>query len=345
MSDFLKSLVARQLGEAASVRPRLAGRFEPPPDAFAPDARAHPATWGEPDAEPPELFFEVETQAAPARGAAPTQAAQEDSPTPAPRREVVETSSRVVVMREPRDDSQTVFRQERGTTSEPERAHDSTAPPSAAESQTGGRQESDAHARPKSVVPASGEESEPAGRLNPTNDHAPFVTRARTRGDGGAPPPRETQQTAARGNEPAPRTPTYVRPVPALPLARGEAAATPRASDEDSSLARAETTRAHEPPHARDDAAETHDLRRARRGRESSGTIEPQPARRRARQAAADEVRRGPAQAQPTINVTIGRVEVRATPAPAPAPRRAESASPRMSLDDYLRRRNGEVRE
>ncbi|HEX7956406.1 MAG TPA: hypothetical protein VF508_05645, partial [Pyrinomonadaceae bacterium] len=119
MSDFLKSLVARQLGEASSVRPRLAGRFEPPPDAFAPDARAHAAAWDEPDAEPFELFLEVETQqAATARDAAPTHAAQEDSRPPAPRRETVEPSPRVFVS-EPRDGSQTLFKQERGTTREP----------------------------------------------------------------------------------------------------------------------------------------------------------------------------------------------------------------------------------
>jgi hypothetical protein len=43
----------------------------------------------------------------------------------------------------------------------------------------------------------------------------------------------------------------------------------------------------------------------------------------------------------PTINVTIGRIEVRATPPPrAPAPPRRASA-PIMSLDEYLRQRAG----
>lgn len=40
----------------------------------------------------------------------------------------------------------------------------------------------------------------------------------------------------------------------------------------------------------------------------------------------------------PTINVTIGRVEVRAT-LPTPAPRRQSPAAPSMGLDEYLRRR------
>lgn len=45
----------------------------------------------------------------------------------------------------------------------------------------------------------------------------------------------------------------------------------------------------------------------------------------------------------PTIRVTIGRIEVRAvhTPAPAPNPKRAQRTAPRMTLDAYLRKRNG----
>lgn len=44
--------------------------------------------------------------------------------------------------------------------------------------------------------------------------------------------------------------------------------------------------------------------------------------------------------APPVIHVTIGRVEVRATPTPA-APRRAAHSTPTLSLEDYLRSRNG----
>ncbi len=41
----------------------------------------------------------------------------------------------------------------------------------------------------------------------------------------------------------------------------------------------------------------------------------------------------------PTIQVTIGRIEVRATPPAAPVPK-PRPASPTLSLDDYLRQRN-----
>jgi hypothetical protein len=42
----------------------------------------------------------------------------------------------------------------------------------------------------------------------------------------------------------------------------------------------------------------------------------------------------------PTIQVTIGRLEVRATPPPTP-PSKQRSTPPAMSLDDYMRQRNG----
>jgi hypothetical protein len=45
--------------------------------------------------------------------------------------------------------------------------------------------------------------------------------------------------------------------------------------------------------------------------------------------------------AEPTIHVTIGRVEVRATPQPAPAAKPTSAAAPTMSLDEYLRARDG----
>jgi hypothetical protein len=48
------------------------------------------------------------------------------------------------------------------------------------------------------------------------------------------------------------------------------------------------------------------------------------------------------AKPEPTIHVTIGRVEVRAEAVPAPPkPRAKEKASPVMSLDEYLSQRKG----
>jgi hypothetical protein len=45
------------------------------------------------------------------------------------------------------------------------------------------------------------------------------------------------------------------------------------------------------------------------------------------------------AEMTPTIQVTIGRIEIRATTASTPAQPR--QTGPRLSLDEYLRRRNG----
>jgi hypothetical protein len=50
-----------------------------------------------------------------------------------------------------------------------------------------------------------------------------------------------------------------------------------------------------------------------------------------------------PPEPAPIIQVTIGRIEVRATP-PPPAREKRQSPSPAMSLDDYLRQRNGDQR-
>lgn len=77
-------------------------------------------------------------------------------------------------------------------------------------------------------------------------------------------------------------------------------------------------------------------------GRALRVEVRPAPAaeRRSAPPAAAPrQVAEAPPAAPPTIQVTIGRIEVRAAPAP-PAARPATPAGPALSLDDYLRQRN-----
>jgi hypothetical protein len=46
----------------------------------------------------------------------------------------------------------------------------------------------------------------------------------------------------------------------------------------------------------------------------------------------------------PTINVTIGRVEVRAIHSPAPVRKQSKPAAPKLSLEDYLKKREGGAR-
>ena len=52
------------------------------------------------------------------------------------------------------------------------------------------------------------------------------------------------------------------------------------------------------------------------------------------------EARPEPPASQPVINVTIGRIEVRATPAPRAPARERQAARPAVDLEEYLRQRS-----
>lgn len=65
------------------------------------------------------------------------------------------------------------------------------------------------------------------------------------------------------------------------------------------------------------------------------------PAQRFAHLGSANARRKQTPQPEPTIHVTIGRVEVRAAPPAAPPPKARRSEPPVMSLDEYLRKRAG----
>lgn len=379
MSDFLKSLVARQLGEAATVRPRLSGRFEPPPDAFAPEAPRRAAEFEEPDADALGLFLEVETRPAPARDAATPPVSNEDSRVSAPRRETDEMPARVVFVKEPRDEPQFALRTERGPALTSERTNDAPlqgregkrddapSPTDVANSltPTRTREEGDAPVRPRSIVPSFDEETarasderaarppaessvdedKPVRPVSPTQTPSNFATRARTRGERRTPSQPEPRELSNHEVNDARQPSSDVRPSQASTPAQVKARVARRASDESSTLTPTETARSRETAHSRGDDAESDAGRHARAGRQEPAALEPRPTRRVARQTAARDASRARAEAAPIINVTIGRVEVRATQGPSPVPRRTESAAPRMSLDDYLRRRSGEVRE
>ena len=367
MSDFLKSLVARQLGETASVRPRLAGRYEPPPDAFAPEARPRASEFEEPDADSLELFPEVETRPAPARDDATPSAFNEDARVRP--READEASTRVVFVREERGESQPASSSEQRSARTSERTHEAASSPDAANSrlQSRAREEGDAPVRPKSVVPSLGEESarasvesmrdarpraesgvderEPERPSPPTRGPSSSTTRARTRDERRAPTQLEPREPSRREAEAARSSSSNVRPAQSPTSTQREVRDVRRASDADSSLVRTESARTRESTRSRDEASESDARRRAQPFGQESGALEPPPVRRAARLRTARDASRMQSESAPTINVTIGRVEVRATHAPQAPPRRTENAAPRMSLDEYLRRRNGEVRE
>jgi hypothetical protein len=108
---------------------------------------------------------------------------------------------------------------------------------------------------------------------------------------------------------------------------------------------------AHTPPDAHDDAAHARQKQREQRAAEAAHVpqnkeqapssaqqiVRVVPAPVMPRRAAAEAVPRAPA---PTVQVTIGRIEVRATNAPAPA-RHTNVPAPRLSLEEYLRQRSG----
>jgi hypothetical protein len=417
MSDFLRSLVARQLGGAETVRPRLAGRFEPPPDAFAPEAFPRAEGWGGPDAETLELSVEVETRPARPRDDATTRVVHEATRESAPRPEPSDAPAPFVEA--PREESRPPLSRERRPAQVSEPAPDATpaarlderreeqatpAPPARAETRAAARagEEGVAPVRPKSIVPAPAEEAarradevarradeaarearaqtvpgvEEAAPFKPavqarvrepeedegpreqavrtadeSRPFAPLVIRARARGERretSAPEQREpSRQMSDDAERPAARA-TTAQTSPPAPLEDARATRAPEAS---ATLKRIEPAHMHEPAHTHEPAraaegeAESPAPRSTRRvGQEQAAFAQPA-SRRGARQAAAREAARPRAEAAPTINVTIGRVEVRATQAPTPAPRRAEASAPRLSLDDYLRRRSGEVRE
>lgn len=324
MSDFLSNLVARQLGTDAPVRPRLAARFEPPPDAFAHDAALHAASFDDSDADPRELVFEMEARPTLTRD----DSAAHDDPEPAraqtTRRETGDTLTPLVIFREPHAREHSSV------------AHDTPTPARVAEprTQTRAREENEpVEHRPVSLHPSSS-----------SNDE---VTRPERRTPP-APEPRETPRPFV-GDDATPRHAPDAEPTPTRAPVRRDADNTQRASDTHSTPKRVEPARTRETSRAREDEKdETRAERRERRERKDVPALVPrQPRPRRdARRDAAARDEAGPrAEVTPTINVTIGRVEVRATQAAPASPRRANAAAPRMGLDEYLRRRNGEVRE
>jgi len=81
-------------------------------------------------------------------------------------------------------------------------------------------------------------------------------------------------------------------------------------------------------------------LRPALRSARQEASGEPWPAAARTSARAGAGALSDPAPVQQTIHVTIGRIEVRATPPPS-APARKQNAAPVMSLDEYLKTRSG----
>jgi hypothetical protein len=124
--------------------------------------------------------------------------------------------------------------------------------------------------------------------------------------------------------------------VELLPTARAEKPDDVRAIEKETSVTHVEriieTSRVHSPP------------------REVTAVPRPPPPPRIVEPAVRlvpESDRRGPAAAAPpaapTIQVTIGRIDIRAAPPPPPPQRVAGGRNPGMGLEEYLRRRDAEA--
>jgi hypothetical protein len=177
-------------------------------------------------------------------------------------------------------------------------------------------------------------------------DEAPPATRRRRRitsaQDGGAPAadagkPDQTHEP----REPAPPPPAIARSI--APSPRVTATLTPSPRPPASTAARGG---AGEPPAAapapapapRGDRRRPQRLITQRRVAVARATDD-------ARAAARTRLMRTGPQAPPTVHVTIGRLEVRASSPPAaPRPRAVAPQAPKLGLDEYLRARSGGAR-
>lgn len=415
MSDYLSNLVARQLGLAEAVHPRLAGRFEPPVGVRVPGAADAAATEGEPESY--ETAVEVERQPRAARGGAERESSPREEVRFAveePTRFASEEPARFASpARRSSPSAEPVIDSPR---TEPSHTHPAThhAPPESMPPQTQPRVTT-----PANVSPVANDER-PAVRAEAESSQPPVVKAVERRSpsadedESGTTPRRRLVAPEPAAAEPSPKRDSATRdarqgtleksrPSSADPLTpnvkssaasrpHDEAAATrphddrrvhappqraaPRAGEAEppvylgaanavpqrAALQADEAEpprRAATPPHEKSAASErapsyveslvaAEALGRAAEpapargdGRASVLTVEPLVSRHVPPRRDEYGAPRPTAEAAPTINVTIGRVEVRATQAPPAATRRRGDAPQRVSLDEYLRQRAG----
>jgi hypothetical protein len=318
---YLDRLAARARGAVAGVRPRVPGRFEPPRAADVPDLEvveetaagsAWPTPQPAPDGPPRSGRSQVVAGAGVAAAPRPSRAERAD-PWDGPR-----TGTLGPAAGQATESARPVDR-----IADPARAVERTAPPAG---QPAPRREAarraaapppalEAPADPLAVTPVpSWVEDRPAA--TPPAHGAP-PERVDGNAPPAAPPPRAVARRAAMPAEPAPpasaprdAAAAWAGPVPQAPVEAPAPTAAPRverAPDRPPEVALREVTVRPE-------------------------VTGPAPAPVAAETAA--EV--------PVIEVTIGRVEVRAAPGRDHPRRRASGRErPPMPLDEYLRRRSG----
>ncbi len=349
MSDFLGNLIAKSIDSGEVVQPRPASLFEPSPLTNVSDAAEPLALEGVDDGSasgdiPGPTWPRVGQPALPPRGIARSRAAEPDPPDPgAPRTSVVQPVSQPADPPLPR----------RSATAQQEEMRPGPAPaqPGPKQTQAQSTPEPGPLVQPR-VINLQPANSEPApGPGRPKGQAKQASPRDVTEGDAKPHPEPAIQQVTVE------RIVTQPVAVATAPVTRSEAAHSDDGPKHESHrhvrVERMVGASVRPAPPARETKARPSHSGNGQAPQLVHPRPEPPPAQASpATIVAAPEVipylepvapprSQTPApEAGPSVQVTIGRVEVRATPAPA-APKKTRSRPPVMSLDEYLRQRSG----
>jgi hypothetical protein len=329
MSDFLANLVARSVSAAAAVRPHVISIFEPPSTEGGAILR---------EGAPPEArALDQESAALPGAGRlaqleslwrAPEQPAADVEPEVRPAKRVEPPRVRPAV-----DEGGA---RPKAAEAAPERSPISETPRSRASPRRGaqaGMLPAELTHQPAAELPgiiAEATGARPAGANDRRHETAPLQAAAVPPS---APAPATPVRAQRRAKSP-PLAPIIRAPIPVEP-AEKHSGAQPAAAEAD--IAGAEL-HAQDARHGRAVQPQPAPASRIEPA-QSVRAIVPAPIAAMPRILPAPAHREGATEAT-TIHVSIGRVEVRATPPPAAArPRSQPAAAPVMSLDEYLRQR------
>lgn len=379
MSDYLDNLLARELGRLETVEPRRPSRFEPPAAAstFPSGAR----TFGDaPEHGDPFRTETTETFADPSDATPPLSSSSAPRPAPfLPSRDAPLTPPNFTREERRHARPSSMFGPESAepsspfdpTRSQPFDVHDEETDSSSPSSSptptpTPTLEPASTPARRTATDETRETERTQQARTAPLAEREaapsqvePSITsplrlesdEARPRGAEGrdAATPRETLliplldarevlNRDASANEAGERA-AHFEASPVSPTAKP-----PARADDESSAKRAsvEPSTAHR-ERRESSEAEARRERRERQPASPSSLVQPRAARRaEAQQQQRQADAQTEAEAAPIINVTIGRIEIRATsPAPRRPPHREPTGASPMSLEDYLRRRGG----
>jgi hypothetical protein len=331
MSDFLTRLAARALGIAPQVQPIITPRYAPDADVPGPDLPSAQ------ESEPPEQDPDAQPSFAPTihspRGPG---AHHVRGPDPEDNTDTAATGEDAGEADLP--DEHRVEQPPTGETAvEPPPSPTDASDPPGAPDVIPGRPPSSTEDSPPPPTRAE-HEAHPGVRLTPPILSTSRAARVRSMPEASPATPHSEASDGPR------------REDPSIPAARepGARRGGPRS---ESRTTREEAQRASRATESREPGPErpTEDLPDAYDAFDRTGTLPPvwdypeRPGSVEPGGSSSYSLTREDASSrdEPTIRVTIGRIEVRAVSPPAPPPRQTRQPAPEMSLDDYLRAREG----